>query len=372
METTNLTTKQQVTGNIGEWSEWYAFLKILTDRKMYAADSNLERIEDKFFIVLRIIREEIRNGKKIYDVSRDDGMIQIWEEGGILLSSVPIAKIKTGVVEIFEKMKSNVDRTFSIAVGEETMAELMCTAIKAASNRKADLTVVVHDRISPTYPELGFSVKSMLGAASTLLNASGATNFIYRIDGLEDAEVEEINGIDGRAMLRDRIRAIRRLGGNISFERVENENFRNNLRKIDTVFPAVLAEAVLYFFGGYGKTVLELSACLSNDTALREKFAWNSGDYDYKMKNFLVSVALGMTPAKEWGGDTKAHGGYIVVKENGEMVCYHLYNRDEFQEYIFANTKFDTPSTTRHKFGSIYSENCNRYIKLNLQIRFIK
>jgi len=34
------------------------------------------------------------------------------------------------------------------------------------------------------------------------------------------------------------------------------------------------------------------------------------------MKNFLVSIALGMVPGKIWDGFTKAHGGYIVVKKN--------------------------------------------------------
>jgi HpaII restriction endonuclease len=83
-------------------------------------------------------------------------------------------------------------------------------------------------------------------------------------------------------------------------------------------------------------------------------------------------VALGMTPGKEWDGFTKTHGGYIIVKEDGEIVCYHLYNRDEFQEYLYNNTRLETPSTSRHKFGSIYTENGSRYIKLNLQIRFLK
>lgn len=86
----------------------------------------------------------------------------------------------------------------------------------------------------------------------------------------------------------------------------------------------------------------------------------------------MCEVALGMTPKKEWDGFTKAHGGYIIVKENGEIVCYHLYNRDEFEDYLFNNVKLDTPSTTKHKFGKFYKENDEKRIKFNLQIRFIK
>ena len=94
----------------------------------------------------------------------------------------------------------------------------------------------------------------------------------------------------------------------------------------------------------------------------------------FKLKKFLCEVALGMTPKKEWDGFTKAHGGYIIVKENGEIVCYHLYNRDEFENYLFNNVKLDTPSTTRHKFGKFYKdrETGEKRIKFNLQIRFLK
>jgi hypothetical protein len=35
-----------------------------------------------------------------------------------------------------------------------------------------------------------------LGAKPTLLNASGNTNFIFRIDGLEAEKIDEINAID--------------------------------------------------------------------------------------------------------------------------------------------------------------------------------
>lgn len=63
-----------------------------------------------------------------------------------------------------------------------------------------------------------------------------------------------------------------------------------------------------------------------------------------------------MVPSKEWNGDIVAQGGYIVVKENGDVVCYHLYNRDEFRNYLFEKTKFETASSNRHNFGVIYEQ----------------
>ena len=65
-----------------------------------------------------------------------------------------------------------------------------------------------------------------------------------------------------------------------------------------------------------------------------------------------------------------ATGGYLVVKENGEILCYHIYNRNQFEEYLFVNTKLETASSTRHEFGKVYQQNGEFYFKLNLQIRF--
>ena len=90
------------------------------------------------------------------------------------------------------------------------------------------------------------------------------------------------------------------------------------------------------------------------------------------MKSFLISIALGMTPCKEWDGNTKAHGGYIIVREDGEVVCYNLYNRNEFQKYLYNNTQLDTPSTSRHGYSDVFVEDGNNYINFNLQIRFNK
>ncbi len=35
-----------ITGNKGEWSEIYTFLKLLADGRLYAADAELNKIQD--------------------------------------------------------------------------------------------------------------------------------------------------------------------------------------------------------------------------------------------------------------------------------------------------------------------------------------
>lgn len=360
-----------IKGNKGEWSEFYAFLKILTDKKLFAANENLELLDDKFYTVLKVIREETLKGKLTYDVSSQEDFIRITNEKNLQLAVVKYDTIKTKIGSILDQMKLADDTTFEIAVTGDAMTELLCTQIKAASNNKADITVVIHDRISPILPELGFSVKSMLGGASTLLNASGATNFVFNIEGFLGS-TETVNLIEGKSKVRDRIHKIKENNGILVFGGIDNDTFKKNLRKIDYILPDILAEMIKAFFEGKGSHIPDLVNVISENKELYEKYGMDKGDYEYKIKSFLAAVALGMAPKTEWDGFTRAHGGYIIVKENGELACYHLYNRDEFQEYLYRNTKFETPSTTRHKYSNIYDVDGINKMKLNLQIRFLK
>lgn len=91
------------------------------------------------------------------------------------------------------------------------------------------------------------------------------------------------------------------------------------------------------------------------------------------MKVLLLDAALGMTPGKEWTGRYDANGGYLVVRKDGEIVCYHFYNRNDVEDYLYNNTRFERASRSRYGFGYVYREKDGCiYIKLNLQIRFKK
>ena len=92
--------------------------------------------------------------------------------------------------------------------------------------------------------------------------------------------------------------------------------------------------------------------------------------YEYKFKKFLCSCALGMKPAQMWDGLDEANGGYIIVKANGEILAYHIYNRNFFEQYLLDNTILERASTSRHDYMSLYEEDGEMYIKLNLQVRF--
>ncbi len=359
-----------IKGNKGEWSEFYAFLKILDEKKLFAADKNLQVIPDKFFVFQKVFRAEKGKEKKIFDITGSE--ILILDKDSKTIKTFSDKDLSRKIVKIFNIIKASEETTFEIKEAADVMSGLLCSRIKADSNSKADIEAEVVDRISDTVAPLGFSVKSTLGGASTLLNAGKTTNFVFEVQDLEKRHIDNINSISTRSKIQDRIKSINEHGGKLVFRNVPRKEFESNLKKIDTVFPCFIAQMLLDFFSGKAITVSGLTSCLSSNSDLLEKYGLSHSDYEFKVQNFLQSTALGMVPSKIWDGFTKAHGGYIIVRNDGVVICYHLYNRDEFLSYLYENTKFESASTSRHEYGSLYFEGEKILFNLNLQIRFIK
>ena len=149
-------------------------------------------------------------------------------------------------------------------------------------------------------------------------------------------------------------------------------NFELNLQVIDSQFPIIASELIRYFYEFGISKISDLILKITDNNPC--EFNQNNSHkfYKIKIKNFLINVALGMTLSKVWDDQFDATGGYIIVKENGDVLCYHVYNRDQFGDYLLNNTKLDTASTSRHNFGNIYKENGKFFMNLNFQIRFIK
>lgn len=356
--------------NKWEWSEFYVFLKILEDRKLPAANKDLQLLSDKFFIFKKIIRNELGQSTKIFDLENKN--LLILDENGNVLKELKESEIIWKTLKIFEKIKKSKKSSFELPEAEKLMEKLMCTKIKAVSSEKSDLDAFIYDRISDSQELLWFSIKSMLGAASTLLNPGKTTNFKFEIKNLDDSLINSINSILWRSKIKDRLAAIFKNWGELTFSKMSSSSFESNLKKIDTAFPSFIAQMLISFFSGKGSKVKDLVRILSEDSLIGELYWLTNEDHEFKVKNFLVSSALGMVPSQKWNWFTKAYWGYIVVKWDGEVICYHLYNRDEFLSYLFENTKFDTASSTRYDYGKIYSEEGRLFINLNLQIRFLK
>lgn len=355
----------QITGNKGEWSEIYAFLRLLANGRVYAADEQLNRIESMFFPIIKIIREETKGQKYEYYTGKS---VQIYLENTSVLT-LPAAEFNAEADRVFDAITTQGarDGSFSVEETECFMNRIYVNKLKAPSSDKSDINMQTRDVNTGYEQVVGFSIKSELGSSPTLLNAGKTTNFIYQVNGLSDAVIPTINAIRTRNKILDRIAAIKANGGSLTFEGMENETFAENLVMIDSQMAIVVACMLMAYYSGDAKTCMELlSYVITSDPLYRQ-----NRFYEHKIKDLLCAVALGMKPATPWDGSDEASGGYIVVKTDGEVLAYHLYNRDSFKGYLLNNTRFESAGTTRHDYARLYNENGKTYIKLNLQIRFI-
>lgn len=354
-------------GNKGEWSELYVFLKLLSEGKLYAGNSDLEKIENLFYPVLSIIKI-IKDQE--YRYNRNSNIILKINDQEVEI--IPIEKFTRLATIVLDGIKEG-SGSFQINEAETLLREIKVSTVKAKSTSKRDITVVVHDNHTNRNQTLGFSIKSMMGSASTLLNPSKSTNFKYKITGdLTPELMNDINSIDSRNnKVQKRIKELVGNGLELEFVDIANDIFRNNLIMIDSMLPAICNQILLFFYRDNISHIKDIIERLINTNPLGYDLSTNHSFYEYKLKKMLVEIALGMTPAKQWNGIYDATGGYIVVKEDGQIICYHIYNRNEFEEYLCKNTKLDTPSTTKFDFARVYRENSQYFIKLNLQIRFL-
>lgn len=355
-----------ITGNKGEWSEIYALFKLLGDKELHPGNSEIKKIQNLVYPILRILRTEV-NGN--FDYSIEDDIVVI--SGNEEVFRIPISEFQKKAKYLLTEIKSN-SGTFSVPEIEEFMQSINCLSLKASSSAKTDITIVVHDQRTGLQPSLGFSIKSQLGNPSTLLNAGETTNFIFKIVGANNnqQDIEKINNISSRSKIKDRILEIKNKGGEFKFVKTQRTIFSNNLILIDSLLPQILANVVLNFYSTLHSNTEDLVKLTEDENPLKFDTTDKHLFYSYKIKRFLTDIALGMMPSKVWTGEYDATGGYLIVKADGEILCYHIYNKNEFENYLLANTKLDTASSTRHEFGKIYEENGQLYFKLNLQIRF--
>lgn len=357
-------------GNKGEWSEVYVLLRLLADGKIYAADDDLNKLENTYFPIIKIIREEIKGDIKEYVTGET---IAIYHNGVKLkeLASDEFNQASNVLFnEIIHKKSKGV---FSISQAETFMDCILCHKLSAPAKNKSDITLKILDIHTGHSPTVGFSIKSELGSAPTLLNAGKTTNFICKIVHnranllRETNSIYKISGEKYHIDLKGRLRKITEDRGELLYWGMNNQIFNDNLVLIDSNMDKIIAETLLYFYRD------GIAYCDEIVQKLEQENPMNFGNvnaYSYKFKKFLTAVALGMKPATVWDGVDEATGGYIIVTREGNVLAYHIYNRNYFEAYLLKNTKYETPSTSRHHFGEIYHEEGEDFIKLNLQVRF--
>ena len=358
-----------LSGNKGEWSEIYTLFKLLGDGKVHAGDADMNKLE-LYYPILNIIREE---SKRYEYRPNSDQHIVVIDEDGHEYARISMNRFVQESESLLAEITNGGARSFEIPASEAFMKEIGCTSLKAPSSDKADIHIVIHDLRTNMTPNLGFSIKSQLGSASTLLNAGLPTNILYKIEGvsLTDEDIASINSIKDHL---PRMKEIVDRGGRFVYSDVEHQTFKNNLLFLDSCMPEFIAECLVVDSMPNATSMIKGAVEM---VAAKNPFGFTGNDivafYEHKMKVLLLDAALGMTPSKEWKGRYDANGGYLVVRKDGEIVCYHFYNRNDVEDYLYHNTRFERGSRARHNFGSLFrEEDGDVFIRLNLQIRFKK
>ena len=363
--------EEYLKGNKGEWSELYVFLKLLGDGRVYGADQDLQRKSDRYYDINTVIRDE-GNGTYEYVVDSDNNLIKIIVNNKIL-GEITDLEIIEQYRYLFQKILEG-KGSFEIPETQQFMKILKVTKIKAPSSDKTDISFELTEPKTGLVTTQGFSIKSKVGSPSTLVNASVATNFIFALDGGMNEEIaKQVNGLmlsESKTKVVDGLFILRNNGIKLRYSDTENKTLSNNLTMIDSSLPQIVAEMLLLYYDRGISHIMDQIRELNRCNPLKYRNPGDTPYYDFKVKRLLTAYALGMRSSKPWHGDEEANGGYIVVKKDGDIVCYHIYDRKSFENYLVANTKMETASTSKHGFGLIFKEDGEYKIKLNLQIRF--
>lgn len=354
---------KRMSGNKGEWSELYAFMKLLSQGRVYAANEHVEKIEDVYYPILKIMREETKGNVIDYTVKGDN--VEIMVESNTILT-ISRSDMDDNANKLLKEIAAH-SGSFELEEIAEFANGIKVTKIKAPSSDTTDISMQIEDIHTNYVRNVGFSIKSEVGNAPTLLNAGQTTNFIYKVTGITSEQKEEVNAIDTKTKIKDRIAKIHELGGRIEYCDMNHDGFKRNLIMVDSSMPQILGNMLLYFYSE------DIKDCDKLVELLGKRDPLGYGDpmmYTYKFKKFLCSCALGMKPAKAWDGLDEANGGYIIVKADGEILAYHIYNRNFFEQYLLDNTILERASTTRHGYMSLYEKDGEMLIKMNLQVRF--
>ena len=388
-----------LSGNKGEWSEIYIFLKLMSDGKVYAADKNMNRLTNVFLNIIKIIREEYKNQKYEYYTGP---IVKIFLNNAEVAPSLDLSDFQSAKDALWDVLK-NAPRGNGITCDtvEAFLSSIYVTKLKAPAAQQneffggtQDITMQVQDYRNGIASVIGFSCKSDFTAKSTLFNASKEnTNFIYEITGnIDDVLMDQFNSTytirnkknkETGAMephevvaIRERIQLLKNAGCDIEYANMSvNSAKRNLILSGGNEMPLIVANMLkAYYFEGEGQ-----ASNSSIDYALNYVVQNNSAGYEFddtesmyrrKVGTLLYDMFTGMRLAKTWDGRSSVNGGYIVAKDDGDVVAYHSCMADEFKDFLIHQLGFESPSASRHQYMSIYKENDKYYLKLNLQVRF--
>lgn len=387
----------KLTGNKGDWSELYVLASLLADGVLFQSDEQYNKDENHFYKIIKVYHQE---SKSTIEFERTDKILifQIKKNERVLLGELDIEYFKIKSKEILDGIKAGEGRKFNIPEANDFIQKIFIEKLTALNSTKADILLRIYDHKLAKQADLGFSIKSLIGSDSTLFNPGDETNFIYEIENKNDFSLAEFNKLTykpggKKSKITERLKKIKENGLQINFSSIQSSKLSNNLKMVDGDLPKILAHALLIRWLYQEKSLKGVIKILENSDPLEFYLEGRTTQkmYEYKLVRFLVECAMGLTSETIWEGKYDATGGVILVKKEGEIVCFHVYDFNLLRKYLLERTYFEQPATgesseipgTRridlgtkdsksknYFYGWLYEEKDKLFFKINLQIRF--
>ena len=352
-----------------EWSELYGFFRLLADGKVALGTSQSKKGETEWIVAM--IQREEHDGTRRYYIEKE--FIRI--EGEQVNKQIPREDFRTVAELILQAIRSSPENDVASPDGvEEFLNEAAIFDLEAKTDDRTDFSVAFWH---PEAPLCGFNVRARLGAMNPLLDGGRSANLKLEQSGVKFATptVNKVNALpESPNEVAERMMLIERLGGVLKYADVADRVFRSNLLMIDLHFPRLLSEMIrTMHLDGVTRTS-ELTEIMKqiNPLKIKEELISKHGYYEFKMKQFLMALALGMRPAKIYNGTDSAVEGIFLIDASGEVLCYHKSERKTMEDFLYFNTRFEKGPVEKDKYGFLERENGVYYFKLNAKIGIIK
>lgn len=352
-----------------EWSELYAFLRLLSDGQIYAGTPQARKDEAHYLPIAMIQREE-HDGTRQYIIEKEQ--IRVKSEKGEKLFPREDFQIVSGL--ILQAIRNSRENDVTSPDGvEEFLDDIAIFDLEAKTDDRTDFSVAFY---SVEAPLTGFIVRSRMSPMFPLLDGGRAANFKFEQTGVKFANptINKINAEGEENDVLSRMLMIERLGGILKYSDVADKIFRSNLSMIDLHAGRMFGEMVrLMWLDGITK-VSDLTEEIKklNPLKIKEELITKHGFYEYKVKELLLALMNGMRPAKLYNGTDSAIDGMLFITSDGEILCYQRAFHQTLADFLFYNTRLVKGSTEKDKYGYLERENGTYYFKLNLKIELLK
>ena len=350
-----------------EWYELYSFFRLLSDGYACVGTSEGRPHNDQRIPVAQIQRQE-HDGTRNYIIEGEN--IRVLREGSE--KCFPREDFGTVSELIWKTLKSVLGSDIESPDGvEEFLDEVGIFHLEAQTDDRTDYYIAFWNVNAPL---IDFRVHSHIGGMNMLLDGGRAANLKFEQVGVKFASptVNKINMLESANEVADRMFMIERLGGVLKYSDVADKVFRSNLSMIDLHFPRMLGEMVRTMYLDGISRIDELTERIKvmNPLKIKDELITKHLFYEYKMKQFLMAVALGMRPAKLYNGTDSAVSGFIMVGREGELCMYQKADKALFEEFLYHHTRLEKGSVEKDKYGFLERENGTYYFKLNVKIGF--